>query len=158
MVLLVCLRLAIGWHFLVEGLDKVNADSWSSEPYLRESSGPLANQFRHIAGDPIAEKLTPLPLRPDEDSTKTPYYKRFPPALDREWNAYFERFAAHYRLGEFAPDFPTEHPAVLSFAPMAPCPANICWAALYLSANQEFPPPHQRIIAERKLTQNKDNT
>src|SRR5262249_21213987 len=52
---LVLLRLAIGWHFLIEGLDKLNSATWSSEAYLREASGPLAPVFRELAGDSLVE-------------------------------------------------------------------------------------------------------
>jgi uncharacterized membrane protein YphA (DoxX/SURF4 family) len=112
--LLVLLRLVIGWHILFEGLDKLSKADWtnepylrelargpraneeklrelkkssfSSDPYLREASGPLANFFHWIDGDPLIERLTPT-----ADG-------KFPPALDRDWTAYFNRFVAHYNL------------------------------------------------------------
>ena len=58
-VFLVLLRLAIGWHFLFEGLEKINSVNlgptesnrpWTSKPYLRESTGPLADFFRRCPG------------------------------------------------------------------------------------------------------------
>jgi uncharacterized membrane protein YphA (DoxX/SURF4 family) len=55
---LILLRLAIGWHFLIEGLDKVKSHTWSGEAYLREAQGPLAPQFRELAGDRLLDKLT----------------------------------------------------------------------------------------------------
>src|SRR5947209_828578 len=97
-VFLVLLRLAIGWHFLFEGIEKYRADAWSSEPYLRESAGPLAPTFRDLAGDPLADRLTPRPLPPGEEPSKAKLPEYMPPRLDREWNAWFERFVNHYEL------------------------------------------------------------
>jgi uncharacterized membrane protein YphA (DoxX/SURF4 family) len=53
---LVLLRIAIGWHFLTEGLDKVEStrhgkEPFSAEIYLRNSSGPLAPYFRGMLSD-----------------------------------------------------------------------------------------------------------
>src|ERR1700720_3153129 len=75
---LVALRLSIGWHFFVEGMDKLNSPSWSSEPYLREASGPLAPYFRELAGDRLVDKLT------------LGQNGSFPPELDIEWQAYLD--------------------------------------------------------------------
>jgi uncharacterized membrane protein YphA (DoxX/SURF4 family) len=83
---LVLLRLAIGWHFLFEGVEKFNTPSWSSEPYLREASGPLAFWFRDLAGDRLKDRLE---VGPGED---------FPARLGAEWDAYFDRFVSHYDL------------------------------------------------------------
>jgi len=47
MVLLVLLRLSIGWHFLFEGLQKVYSlftpKPFSAAVYFRESAGPLSS-------------------------------------------------------------------------------------------------------------------
>ena len=85
---LVMLRITIGWHCLVEGLDKLHNPSWSSEPYLREATGPLAWKFREIAGDRVLDELTVA----DE--------KKLPPALDADWQRYFDAFASHYKLDD----------------------------------------------------------
>ena len=83
---LICLRLAIGWHCFVEGMEKFSAASWSSEAYLRESAGPLSGLYRPIAGDRLIEKLT---FGPNDE---------FPDQLDREWRAYVDAFSAYYNL------------------------------------------------------------
>ena len=83
---LIALRLAIGWHCFVEGMEKLNTPNWSSEAYLRESMGPLAESFRGIAGDRIVAKAT---LGPDN---------AFPAELEREWKDYFNAFTAYYDL------------------------------------------------------------
>jgi len=82
---LIALRLAIGWHCFVEGMEKLSTPSWSSEVYLRESMGPFASVFKDVAGDRLIEKLTV------EDET-------FPPALDLDWRNRAAAFAAYYDL------------------------------------------------------------
>lgn len=84
---LVALRLAIGWHCFVEGMEKMNTPNFS-ETYLRESVGPLSGVFRWMAGDRLIERVT---LGPDDT---------FPDRLDREWNDYLTAFAAYYELDE----------------------------------------------------------
>jgi uncharacterized membrane protein YphA (DoxX/SURF4 family) len=84
---LIALRLAIGWHCFVEGMEKLHTPNWSSEPYLRESMGPLAKTFQDVAGDRLIEKLTA------EDEA-------FPPALDLDWRNRAAAFAAYYDLPE----------------------------------------------------------
>jgi uncharacterized membrane protein YphA (DoxX/SURF4 family) len=85
---LVMLRITIGWHCLVEGLDKLHNPGWSSEPYLREATGPLSWKFREIAGDKVLDQVTVS----DE--------KKLPPALDVEWQRWFDAFASHYKLDD----------------------------------------------------------
>jgi uncharacterized membrane protein YphA (DoxX/SURF4 family) len=83
---LVLLRLAIGWHFLVEGLDKLNSPSWTSEAYLREATGPLAPLFRDLAGDELMARLT---IGPDGE---------LPKPLADGWAGYFDAFTTHYAV------------------------------------------------------------
>ena len=83
---LICLRVAIGWHCFVEGMEKISTPNWSSEPYLRESMGSLAEPYRQLAGDRLIDKLTV-----GDDGA-------FPAELDREWREYLDAFAAYYEL------------------------------------------------------------
>lgn len=50
------LRIAIGWHFLTEGLEKYHADRtgkpFSAEIYLKNANGPFAPYFRGLLPDP----------------------------------------------------------------------------------------------------------
>src|SRR5438067_10083912 len=97
---LVLLRFAIGWHFLIEGVEKVQSVNlgptessrpWTSEPYLREASGPLAPFFRSQFGDPdqaALDRLTLLPSLPGQ----APAAERLAPALGHDWDVYFDRF------------------------------------------------------------------
>lgn len=55
---LVLLRLAIGWHFLYEGLYKIFRTSWSSKTYLVDSAGWFADIFKAIANSPTALAIT----------------------------------------------------------------------------------------------------
>jgi len=64
----VLLRVAIGWHFLYEGLDKIEASKgsrpFSAEVYLRNSAGPLAPYFRGLIPDMNGlAKLDPARLK-----------------------------------------------------------------------------------------------
>jgi uncharacterized membrane protein YphA (DoxX/SURF4 family) len=83
---LIALRLAIGWHCFVEGMDKINTPNWSSEGYLRESIGPLAPYYRDLAGDRLIAKLTV-----ESDGS-------FPAELDLEWSRYVDAFVGYYEI------------------------------------------------------------
>jgi uncharacterized membrane protein YphA (DoxX/SURF4 family) len=50
--LLVFLRIAIGWHFLYEGVTKIFMDSWSAAPYLTGSRWLFAPVFHWMASSP----------------------------------------------------------------------------------------------------------
>lgn len=83
-VLLVLLRLAIGWHLLYEGLYKLDSYStnqpWSSRSYLERSEGPLRNWFRGLTG-------------------KSPSQNEFgEKVILGSWIAYLDHFEGHYVL------------------------------------------------------------
>ena len=46
---LVVLRVAIGWHFLFEGLVKISNPNWTSYLYLMDSKGVFENVFKAMA-------------------------------------------------------------------------------------------------------------
>src|SRR5262245_26609209 len=50
-VVLVLLRIGIGWHFLHEGVWKAEQPNFSAKPYLQQSKGPLANWYRALIAD-----------------------------------------------------------------------------------------------------------
>src|SRR3954470_8210834 len=74
---LLALRLAIGWHFLFEGLHKINSHyvgvaegnrPFSSEPYFKDADGPLAPLVRARIGGPdeqLKARLTPASIPPE---------------------------------------------------------------------------------------------
>lgn len=49
MYLLVILRIAIGWHFLYEGVSKLIIPGWSAEGYLLNATGFMGPLFRSLA-------------------------------------------------------------------------------------------------------------
>ncbi len=100
---LVALRLAIGWHFLVEGYEKVRktyagpgdlSKPFTSEGYFRNADGPLGELMRQRLSDPHREALALLTLKPGNTAGK----ERIPDALEQQWNDYFARFEQHFAL------------------------------------------------------------
>src|SRR5919201_4284313 len=111
-VFLILLRLAIGWHFLYEGLHKLHSlelgptstnRPFSSAGYFRDAPGPFAIFMRGQLGDPDAiavAELTVEPVPAGEDVTKYPPQKRMPARLKQEWEDYVARFSAYYGLDD----------------------------------------------------------
>src|SRR5262249_55978297 len=56
--------------------------------------------FHRMAGDTLADRLTPRPVPPGVDSSKVDYHEFFPPALALEWDKWFDTFVKHYDLDE----------------------------------------------------------
>jgi thiosulfate dehydrogenase (quinone) large subunit len=54
---LVFLRLAIGWHFLYEGLVKLTNPNWTSAGYLLDSAGFMKSFFFSLASNPDVLKV-----------------------------------------------------------------------------------------------------
>lgn len=52
MIAITLLRVAVGWHFLYEGIAKLTAPSWSAAGYLKQARGPFADLFKGLAADP----------------------------------------------------------------------------------------------------------
>ncbi len=166
-VFLVLLRFAIGWHFLIEGLDKIDshyhwfhsaADGkkpWSSEVYLKEATGPLAWLFREQAGDPyeiVLERITLPKTKPGERP-------QLPPALKKDWDDYFARFVAFYHVGDekWVPAkkknewLPPDLLRVLAVAPQGGLPGAVPFAALAEAHPGERPDKLQLILARTAL-------
>jgi len=109
-IFLVLLRIAIGWHFFFEGVEKLNSLAtgptttnrpFTSADYLGESTGPLAKFFRDQAresDEAILDKLTVAPLPAGQDAAQTPPRTRMSPGLRKEWDEEFDRLAEHYQL------------------------------------------------------------
>ncbi|MBE0655896.1 MAG: DoxX family membrane protein [Bacteroidales bacterium] len=49
---LVVLRVAIGWHFLYEGITKILNPTWTAYGYLMDSEGFLSGLFANMASNP----------------------------------------------------------------------------------------------------------
>jgi len=52
------LRVAIGWHFLYEGLTKVMTTGWSAQSYLLNTTGFLSGFYHALANSPVLLRLT----------------------------------------------------------------------------------------------------
>ena len=85
-MLLVVLRVSIGWQLLYEGMWKINTLStqspWSSDGYLKNAQGPFRGLFRSMSGDPD-DKLW---LDPDSVAAR--------------WDSFNQRFSRHYQLND----------------------------------------------------------
>jgi len=85
-ILIVLLRLSIGWQFLYEGLWKYDQlkgpTPWSAEGYLKAAQGPFRDQFRNMTGDP--DDLGWL----DFDT------------VNNRWTRWRDTFVSHYGLNE----------------------------------------------------------
>jgi len=83
-VLIVLLRLSIGWQFLYEGLWKYDQlkgpNPWSAEGYLKAAQGPFRDYFRNMTGDP--DDLGWL----DFDT------------VNNRWTRWRDSFVSHYQL------------------------------------------------------------
>ena len=71
-VSIVALRVIIGWHFFMAGIEKLEP-GWSSAGFLRSASGPLADFYKDMAPlphdwDRLVEK--PLPSAEDFDNDR----------------------------------------------------------------------------------------
>ena len=60
LVALVVLRVAIGWHFLYEGITKAVNPDWSSVGFLLDSQGLLSGFFISLASNPGVLKVIDL--------------------------------------------------------------------------------------------------
>jgi thiosulfate dehydrogenase [quinone] large subunit len=56
-IILVVLRVAIGWHFLYEGIVKLLNPNWSAIGYLMDSEGFLAGVFQSMASNPSTMQI-----------------------------------------------------------------------------------------------------
>jgi uncharacterized membrane protein YphA (DoxX/SURF4 family) len=110
-IFLILLRICIGWHFAYEGYGKVksayqgkaavNEKPFSSDAYFRESESAFGRLVKKQMPDPDQEVVDRLTLKPvDAEEAKTSPASRFPDALAKEWDDYFDRFAKQYRLDE----------------------------------------------------------
>ena len=59
-VVLVCLRLAVGWHFLYEGIAKLYTANWTSAGFLEVSRWVFADVFKWIAATPSALQIVDM--------------------------------------------------------------------------------------------------
>jgi uncharacterized membrane protein YphA (DoxX/SURF4 family) len=113
---LVMLRLAIGWHFFNEGLEKIERDpatgsyriDFSAAGFLAQAQGPLADTFHSFAPNghdwqtQLAVPHQILPLTPEETkaaAAQTPYQNWFGRIVS-DWQAMLDRALAVPGLAE----------------------------------------------------------
>ncbi|MGC8641673.1 MAG: DoxX family protein [Isosphaeraceae bacterium] len=94
-LLLILLRIAIGWHFLTEGLEKYDSTRYgkspfSAEVYLRNSTGPFAHYFRDLLPDADSKDL----LHTEGKETVNPDW------LKANWSELVTRIENHYRFND----------------------------------------------------------
>lgn len=85
-ILIVVLRMSIGWQFVYEGFWKIHSKStakpWTAEGYLKNAAGPFRDYFRNMPGDP--DDLDWL------DADK----------VSARWDSWRDKFTSHYALDE----------------------------------------------------------
>jgi thiosulfate dehydrogenase [quinone] large subunit len=52
MVAITLMRVVVGWHFLYEGIAKLNAPAWTAASYMKQARGPFAQHFKWLASQP----------------------------------------------------------------------------------------------------------
>jgi uncharacterized membrane protein YphA (DoxX/SURF4 family) len=50
-LMLVLLRVCVGWHFYVEGVDKSTRTGWDPTPFFANARGPFADYFQEVVWD-----------------------------------------------------------------------------------------------------------
>jgi uncharacterized membrane protein YphA (DoxX/SURF4 family) len=148
---LVLLRIVIGWHFLFEGLDKLDSwyygpreghAVWSAGGYLSESQGPMAWWFRQQAGQPDNDALAKLTL-PTEPG-------KLPAAVEKQWTDQFKLFVDYYDLGKDKVVQP-ENVGLVAVSPVVPFPAAVPWPALTRSLPTSKGQAPQLALAQEDL-------
>ena len=54
------LRVAIGWHFLYEGLTKILQEKWTASGFLLNTSGFCSGFYHWLAGSPVLMQITDI--------------------------------------------------------------------------------------------------
>jgi len=95
-VMLVVLRLTIGWHFLYEGVWKiVNADQFSAAGFLGAAKGPAAPLFYWMVADIEGRKR--LTLKPGFDDEGNPFVTS--ESYLNAWTRAKDQVVDQYKLG-----------------------------------------------------------
>lgn len=90
--MLVLLRIYIGWHFLYEGVWKLEHPSFSAEPFLRQAQGPFRERFRNLVPDIDGRQRLNLVPQPGG---------KFNAELsDEVWNDYWRKMSEFYRFDD----------------------------------------------------------
>src|SRR3954468_2740415 len=99
-VVIVVLRLAIGLHFTVEGLDKLRGTKpFSSAGFLGNAKGPLSQLYKGLIADPDGRQRLGMEEVQDE-GTGNLHVQTNPEPTIAYWTSYRDRVAFHYRYDE----------------------------------------------------------
>jgi uncharacterized membrane protein YphA (DoxX/SURF4 family) len=94
-VLLVVLRLNIGWHFFSEGIKHYADPDWTSEPVLRAATGPLAPMYHAYLPDFHGMESWLHGEGPQKESSAV---TGFLDEIQADGDDYRQQFALHYEL------------------------------------------------------------
>ena len=59
-IIFTIIRVAIGWHFLYEGISKLMLPEWTSENFLNNSIGPFSGFYHALTSSPALLKIVDL--------------------------------------------------------------------------------------------------
>jgi uncharacterized membrane protein YphA (DoxX/SURF4 family) len=96
-VMLVLLRLNIGWHFFSEGVKHWADPHWTSEPTLRAATGPLAPWYHAYLPDFHGLESA---LHADTSQSESHAVQGWIDAIGNDWDVDRQRFVEHYGLNE----------------------------------------------------------
>jgi len=103
--MLVLLRVAVGWHFLFQGLHKYEDRDFSAAGYLKQSKGPLAPVFRGMIPDGDGRIRLNKTLIETEASKKRNDPKKkdtewsvTPDSIFAQWEAFYGASVQHAQL------------------------------------------------------------
>jgi uncharacterized membrane protein YphA (DoxX/SURF4 family) len=109
---LVFLRLAIGFHFFSEGLDKFGG-SFNSRYFFNEAKGPLRDFFRSYLDDPEGAirlgLVTERPLQANRSEFQNPVIS--PDFTWMIWEDFVDKASQYYGFGEGGPEEAVAHSA-----------------------------------------------
>lgn len=126
-VMLVLLRIAIGWHFLYEGMWKHENASFSAEGFFKQARGPWAEKFHNLI--------------PDYDGRE----RLDPQRMAEKWDDYRRRLAEHYNFSQEQSD---EAGQIYD--------RYVKQLQSYLDELDEITPDKERIDAEKEYFQKLD--
>jgi len=98
--MMVLLRITIGWHFLYQGLEKLNDPDFTSATYLTQAKGPLTEFFHDMIPDYDGRQrlgVSEVPAAAADDNAQPPAPVRGQVVIDR-WRRLVDEAKAHYQL------------------------------------------------------------
>ena len=117
MLMLVVLRMIIGWHFFKEGMSHYHDPEWTSASFLRQAKGPLAERYQSVLPDEYAwyresgSEARPAngeaPIIQDKDlqgdekgENPRPAWKQWADDVAETWEAHRRTFSQYNLLSE----------------------------------------------------------